>query len=595
MAIETHLDGKPVTRLQAARALAVVDGQSVEIGEPNASGWIEHGITVYPRRSRLDGIEPAQVHWSSYAGVSAADARMFSAMIALGAEVAELAEMIAAEQVTEFTTSSQGAPSAPCTQPEQHHPNLAGAAVGCDVAGHHGPARISEAAVDKAMAATLGWCPATTGPDDELARPLYCDKQLGEDNKHAGNHHAHVGDGSEVAWGDEDDPYIRKGTRFPLVGTEPKPSPFADGVGCGRRHPNHSGHERFACTMHRNGSHIAPGNPGTPGCQWPILSADKPKPVVWQCTYCWTEYEAMPSQQPPACPECGPLHGPGAAAAQPRIKPEPGAGPDDEPPTWVPLADGACGDGAGEDGDGIACGVPAGHLRRHEREAVTGGTCHWPNTADPETGSEPQEAARDKASTAAASLVGTIVEDAYDDSPCPVTGKVVGQVDEEHVMVVWGDRQHAENPGPRTRARGRASRSTRCARPGSRPGPDMAETILNVSPRKGEVAAAWLPPGARASLHGEPLPALDLDFGWDAEIGWDAVSGGCRLVVHGTWQALRNGRRPASRAVWEHAARLLRKAARDGSGPVVVYVAVEELQEHGRQVLTAVRVRLEAR
>jgi hypothetical protein len=64
------------------------------------------------------------------------------------------------------------------------------------------------------MATEFGLCPATTGPDEELDRALYCDKQLGEDNRHAGNHHAHVF-GSEAAWGDEDDPWIRKGTRWP--------------------------------------------------------------------------------------------------------------------------------------------------------------------------------------------------------------------------------------------------------------------------------------------------------------------------------------------------------------------------------------------
>ena len=94
MAIEIHLDGKHVTKLQAARAVAVANGQSVEIGEPDASGWIRHGITVYPRRPDLDGVQPPQVHWASYTGVSAAGARVF----ALGAEVAELAMMIAAEQ-----------------------------------------------------------------------------------------------------------------------------------------------------------------------------------------------------------------------------------------------------------------------------------------------------------------------------------------------------------------------------------------------------------------------------------------------------------------------------------------------------------------
>jgi hypothetical protein len=49
-----------------------------------------------------------------------------------------------------------------------------------------------------------------------------------------------------------------------------------------------------------------------------------------------------------------------------------------------------------------------------------------------------------------ASLVDTIVVDAHDDSPCPVTGKVVGQVDEDTVEVLWGERQFEENPGQGT-------------------------------------------------------------------------------------------------------------------------------------------------
>jgi len=52
--------------------------------------------------------------------------------------------------------------------------------------------------------------------------------------------------------------------------------------------------------------------------------------------------------------------------------------------------------------------------------------------------------------TGASSLVGRLVEDAHDDSPCPVTGKVVGQVDEETVEVPWGERQFEENPGTGT-------------------------------------------------------------------------------------------------------------------------------------------------
>ena len=52
--------------------------------------------------------------------------------------------------------------------------------------------------------------------------------------------------------------------------------------------------------------------------------------------------------------------------------------------------------------------------------------------------------------TAAPSLVGRLVVDAHDDSPCPVTGKVVGQVDEDTVEVLWGERKFAQDPGQGT-------------------------------------------------------------------------------------------------------------------------------------------------
>jgi hypothetical protein len=45
-------------------------------------------------------------------------------------------------------------------------------------------------------------CTAATGPDEELDRSLYCDREPGHD----GSHHAHAGDGSEVAWSDEPGP-----------------------------------------------------------------------------------------------------------------------------------------------------------------------------------------------------------------------------------------------------------------------------------------------------------------------------------------------------------------------------------------------------
>lgn len=325
--IEIHLDGKPVTPMEAARALNVTGGPHALVRTEREDG---PQAKVYAAFCGSRGVlRPPWLSCPAFTADSADGARAAAHVISTAADLITLAELLAAEQVTEFTTSSQGASSAPCTQPEQHHPNLSGAAVDCDVAGHHGPARISEAAVDKAMAVTLGWCPAATGPDEELERELYCDKQLGEDGCHAGNHHAKVGDGSEVMWGDEADPLIRKGSLVAPVAAGP--------------------------------------------------ASVAPEPVRWQCTYCWTEFEAMPSEQPPACPECGPLHGPGASAAQPRIKPEAEA-------AMAPL-----------------------------------------------------------------SLVGMIVEDAHDDSPVPVTGRVVAQADEEHVMVAWGDRQHDEDPGRGTR------------------------------------------------------------------------------------------------------------------------------------------------
>jgi hypothetical protein len=150
--IEIHLDGKPVTKLQAARALAPVGTRRVVIGELDDDGQVGRGSVAVRARHQAYGLTfSPEVSWPSGAEAPCG-ARTFMALIALGAEVAELAEMIVAEQ-----------------------------------------------------------------------------------------------------------------------------------------------------------------------------EADKPKPVVWQCTYCWTEYEAMPSEQPPVCPECGPLHGPGAPHAQPRIK-QAGAG-----------------------------------------------------------------------------------------------------------------------------------------------------------------------------------------------------------------------------------------------------------------------------
>ena len=52
-----------------------------------------------------------------------------------------------------------------------------------------------------------------------------------------------------------------------------------------------------------------------------------------------------------------------------------------------------------------------------------------------------------KDAPASSGLVGRLVEDVCDDSPCPLVGLVVGQVDEDTLEVLWGDRRFEENPG----------------------------------------------------------------------------------------------------------------------------------------------------
>jgi hypothetical protein len=47
-------------------------------------------------------------------------------------------------------------------------------------------------------------------------------------------------------------------------------------------------------------------------------------------------------------------------------------------------------------------------------------------------------------------IVGTIVARNWDDSPCPLTGRVTGQVDEEYITVAWGDEQRADYPREHT-------------------------------------------------------------------------------------------------------------------------------------------------
>lgn len=121
------------------------------------------------------------------------------------------------------------------------------------------------------------------------------------------------------------------------------------------------------------------------------------------------------------------------------------------------------------------------------------------------------------------------------------------------------------------------------------------QVTLDVRPREMEVAAVWLPPGARVALYGRPLPmpAADLDFGCYAQVGWDAVSGGCVLMTGGGPRSLSNGRNVDSRPVWDEAAGVLRAAARAGAPPAVVYVVIEKRVRGGQAYLVAVQVRRE--
>ncbi len=41
---------------------------------------------------------------------------------------------------------------------------------------------------------------------------------------------------------------------------------------------------------------------------------------------------------------------------------------------------------------------------------------------------------------------GKLVQRIEDDSPCPLTGEVIGQIDEDTLEVVWGDHRFADEP-----------------------------------------------------------------------------------------------------------------------------------------------------
>jgi hypothetical protein len=134
MSIEIHLDGKPVTKLQAARALSIPDSLPARVGEPDEDGYVNHGFVSVWARHHVDGeLLPSEVSWPSYGSVSAADARTFAGQVALGAEIAELAEMLAAEQ-----DAGEAAPPkwyvGPCIGEAPHR--ACGSPEACDCACH---------------------------------------------------------------------------------------------------------------------------------------------------------------------------------------------------------------------------------------------------------------------------------------------------------------------------------------------------------------------------------------------------------------------------------------------------------------------------
>ena len=61
----------------------------------------------------------------------------------------------------------------------------------------------------------------------------------------------------------------------------------------------------------------------------------------------------------------------------------------------------------------------------------------------------PPEYLAARRATALTGIVGTVVIRLGDDSPCPLTGLVTGQVDEDRYEVAWGDEQHRDEPRTR--------------------------------------------------------------------------------------------------------------------------------------------------
>jgi len=95
--IEIHLDGKPVSKLQAAQSVATPLGGSVVIGVPNADGWIRDCVTVYASHPAYGSVAPPHLSCSSFNSDVPAEIRQRIEMMTIAAEIIELAAMIADE------------------------------------------------------------------------------------------------------------------------------------------------------------------------------------------------------------------------------------------------------------------------------------------------------------------------------------------------------------------------------------------------------------------------------------------------------------------------------------------------------------------
>lgn len=93
--IEIRLDGKPIDKIVAARALSKVNGAPVRVCELGEDGSVARDVDVYAKHRAFGGLCGPEVNWSAIGSVSAAEARRYAEMISLAAELAEMAGMIA--------------------------------------------------------------------------------------------------------------------------------------------------------------------------------------------------------------------------------------------------------------------------------------------------------------------------------------------------------------------------------------------------------------------------------------------------------------------------------------------------------------------